>query len=85
MKVENATVGTRVIAKDLSDCELGGLDNAKGKAGVIVVEYVPNESVIVRFDEKFDDLLWKRSTGGNRGRHWSVPIYDLKLESKTVA
>lgn len=84
MKVENATIGTRVIAKDLSDSELGGLDNAEGKAGVIV-EYEPNESVIVRFDEKFNSSLWKRCTGNSEGRHWSVYITDLKLESKNVA
>ena len=85
MKVENATIGTRVIAKDLSDSYLGGLDNAEGQAGVIVVEYEPNESVIVRFDEKFNSSLWKRCTGNSEGRHWSVYITDLKLESKNVA
>ena len=46
MKVENATIGTRVIAKDLSDSYLGGLDNAEGQAGVIVVEYEPNGKLV---------------------------------------
>ena len=46
MKVENATVGTRVIAKDLSDCELGGLENAKGQAGVIVDSLYTDAAVI---------------------------------------
>jgi hypothetical protein len=85
MKVENATIGTRVIAKDLSDCLLGGLASAKGQAGVIV-DIDSDEAVIVRFDEKFNSSLWKRrSSGGTEGRHWAVPLSDLKLESKTVA
>lgn len=84
MKVENATIGTRVIAKDLSDCQLGGLASAKGKVGVIV-DIDSDESVTVRFDEKFDDSLWKLRSGGTEGRHWTVPISDLKLESKNVA
>lgn len=84
MKVENATIGTRVIAKGLSNSGLGGLDNAKGKAGVIVA-YEINTAVTVRFDEKFNSSLWKRCTGNSEGRHWPVYIADLKLESKTVA
>lgn len=83
MKVENATIGTRVIAKDLSDGELGGLDNAEGKAGVIVA-YENDTAVTVRFDEKFNSLLWKHRTGESEGRHWTVYITDLKLESKNV-
>lgn len=84
MKVENATVGTRVIAKDLSDCELGGLENAKGQVGVIV-DIDSDEAVVVRFYKKFDVLLWKPRSRGTGGRHWSVPISDLKLESKNIA
>lgn len=86
MKVENATVGTRVIAKDLSDCELGGLENAKGQVGVIVdIDYDYDEAVVVRFYKKFDVSLWKPRSRGTGGRHWSVPISDLKLESKNIA
>jgi hypothetical protein len=85
MKVKNATIGTRVIAKDLSDSYLGGLDNAEGQAGVIVESGRKPYEVIVRFDEKFNSSLWKRSTGDNSRRHWVVYIADLKLESKTVA
>ena len=84
MKVENATIGTRVIAKDLSDCELGELENAKGQVGVIV-DIDSDEAVVVRFDKKFDVSLWKPSSRGTGGRHWSVPISDLKLESKNIA
>lgn len=84
MKVENATIGTRVIAKDLSDCELGGLENAKGQVGIIVDIY-SDEAVVVRFDKKFDGSLWKPRSRGTGGRHWSVPISDLKLESKNTA
>lgn len=84
MKVENATVGTRVIAKDLSDCELGGLENAKGQVGVIV-DIDSDEAVVVRFYKKFDVSLWKPRSRGTGGRHWSVPISDLKLESKNIA
>ena len=84
MKVENATVGTRVIAKDLSDCVLGGLENAKGQVGVIV-DIDSDEAVVVRFYKKFDVSLWKPRSRGTGGRHWSVPISDLKLESKNIA
>jgi hypothetical protein len=84
MKVENATVGTRVIAKDLYDSDLGGLDNAEGQAGVIVDSLYTDAAVIVRFDEKFNGSLWKLNTGNSEGRHWPVYIVDLKLESKTV-
>lgn len=85
MKVENATIGTRVIAKDLTNSDLGGLDNAEGQAGIIVELGDTPETVIVRFDEKFDSALWKRRTSDNAGRHWVVFISDLKLESKTIA
>ena len=68
MKVENATIGTRVIAKDLSDCELGRLENAKGQVGVIV-DIDSAAAVVVRFDEKFNSSLWKRCTGNSEGRH----------------
>jgi hypothetical protein len=83
MKVENATIGTRVIAKDLSDCQLGALDSAKGQAGVIVDNFDGTgdiEAVVVRFDTKFNPLLWVRSKERTEGRHWIVPVADLKLE-----
>ena len=84
MKVENATIGTRVIAKDLSDCELGRLENAKGQVGVIV-DIDSAAAVVVRFDKKFDVSLWKLRSGGTEGCYWLVPISDLKLESKNTA
>lgn len=83
MKVENATIGTRVIAKDLSNCKLGSLTAAKGQTGTIVA--FEGTDPVVRFDNKFVDGLWSDRYRDLKGkRHWAIPASDLKLDSKEL-
>ena len=92
MKLKNATIGTRVICKDLSNNSRGyELAESEGQAGVIVGLCVDiegrgfnSDDVIVRFDEHFNEDLWEDKYIKFAGEfHWGVPVEYLKLEEKS--
>lgn len=92
MKLKNATIGTRVIAKALPNQVFGyGLADSEGQAGVIVGLCVDiegrgfnSDDVIVRFDERFNEDLWEDKDIKFAGEfHWGVPVEYLKLEEKS--
>ena len=92
MKLKNATIGTRVICKDLSNNRKGyGLANSEGQAGVIAAHGIAmvgmafnSDDVVVRFDNPFNNDLWDCDTNGLEGEfHWGVPVKYLKLEEKS--
>ena len=92
MKLKNATIGTRVICKDLSNNSRGyELAESEGQAGVIVAYGIDavgmafdSNDVIVRFDKQFNDDLWEcKINSFNSEFHWGVPVEYLKLEEKS--
>lgn len=91
MKLKNATIGTRVIAKSVDDCPAYNLDNSKGQAGVIVARGIDMKGMsfnaddfVVRFDNQFNDDLWDCDTNNLVGEvHWALPVEYLKLEEKS--
>lgn len=91
MKLKNATIGTRVIAKALPNQVFGyGLADSEGQAGVIVAYGIDavgmafdSNDVIIRFDKQFNDDLWECKINSFNGEfHWGVPVEYLKLEEK---